>query len=65
MQERLSRDEFAVVIRRSGVALTSEDIDELYQGYGLFEEVVKELQRPTAIGTDQAVLFAAEGGQCR
>ena len=62
MKPSIEMSEFAVLVRRSGVVLTDEDIATLYEGYGWFELLVADLDRPTDAAMEPALIFVPEAG---
>lgn len=52
-----SKAAFAVLVRRSGVPLTDEDVAVLYEGYGWLERLVAELDRPSDERAEPATVF--------
>jgi hypothetical protein len=51
------RDVFAARARASGVPLTEQEIDTLFEGYGLLQRLVAELDRPVDVGLEPALVF--------
>jgi hypothetical protein len=63
MDCRNDEAEFAVLARRSGVALSDDDIAMLYEGYVLLQRTVADLARPADAQTEPALVFVAQGTQ--
>jgi hypothetical protein len=62
MRSNIDKSEFAVLARRSGVPLTDEDIAALYEGYGWFEQLVADLERPADVEVESALTFVSAIG---
>jgi hypothetical protein len=58
----ISKAEFAVLARRSGVPLTEAEITTLYEGYGLLQRLVADLDRPADAAVEPALTFRPELG---
>jgi hypothetical protein len=52
---------FAARARESGVPLTDEEIDNLFEGYGLLQRLVAELDRPADVALEPALVFKPAG----
>ena len=57
----IEKDVFAARARESGVPLTDEEIDTLFEGYGLLQHLVAELDRPTNVALEPALVFKPIG----
>lgn len=62
MEPRIDEEEFALLARRSGVRLSDDDIAVLYEGYGWFERLVADLDRPVDARAEPALVFMPEIG---
>jgi hypothetical protein len=60
----IDKTTFAVLARRSGVPLTDDEITTLYEGYGLLEQIVAELDRPVDAALEPALIFVPERASC-
>ena len=60
MEPRIDKAEFALLARRSGVRLNDDDISALHEGYGWFERLVADLDRPVDARTEPVLVFAPE-----
>lgn len=56
----MDKAEFALLARRSGVRLSDDDIAVLHEGYGWFERLVADLDRPVDARAEPALVFAPE-----
>ena len=52
---------FAARARECGVPLTDQEIDTLFEGYGLLQRLVAELDRPIDVALEPALVFRPTG----
>lgn len=52
---------FAARARESGVPLTDDEIENLFEGYGLLQRLVAELDRPADAALEPALVFTPTG----
>ena len=60
VEPSIGKAEFALMARRSGVPLSDDDIDTLYEGYGWFERLVLDLDRPADARAAPALVFTPQ-----
>jgi len=56
--EPISRERFAVLVERAGLKLTTEQFEELRQGYRLVERMARTVRRPRDRAAELAHIFA-------
>jgi hypothetical protein len=59
---RLDPNGFAVLARRRCATISDAEIAILYEGYGLLERLVAELDRPDDPATEPATVFVPQAG---
>ena len=57
VSEPLSPERFAVLVGRAGLALTPEQFEELRQGYGFVERMIRTVRRPRDRASEPAHIF--------
>lgn len=57
MTTDLEKALFAVRARESGVPLNDAEIDHLFEGYRLLQQLVAELDRPADVALEPAPVF--------
>lgn len=65
MGSATSKEEFAVLARRSGVPLTDAEVEILLEGYVLIEQLRADLDRPADAAVEPALVFAPRHAQWR
>jgi len=63
MTPRITRSDFAALARRTGIALSEEQISALYEAEGWVEAMLDTLHRPRAPAIEPAHIFDPEAAR--
>ena len=61
-EEPISVERFKVLVERAGLNLTTEQFDELRQGYRFVERMIRSVRRPRDRAAEPAHIFVQPRG---
>jgi hypothetical protein len=59
----ITEAEFAVLAKRTGLPLNGAKLAELYDVYGVIEQMVARVRKPRGLGAESATIFVAGKGR--
>ena len=60
MKPSISLEEFATLLKPTGLKLTPEQVSRIYEGYGYLEALIARVNAPLPRDAEPALTFAAE-----